>query len=81
MSTEVQFLTSRFKSLQSSPSVLTGKGIQVEIVNFLNQLESIVVFQLKCYKRRVSLSLCLIMWWEQLQPQAQLFGTIAKAST
>lgn len=81
MSTEVQFLTSRFKSPQSSPSVLTGKDMQVEIVNFLNQLESIVVFQLKCYKRRVSLSLCLIVWWEQLQPQAQLFGTIAKAST
>lgn len=81
MSAEVQFLTSRFKSPQSSPSVLTGKDMQVEIVNFLNQLESIVVFQLKCYKRRVSLSLCLIMWWEQLQPQAQLFGTIAKAST
>ena len=81
MSTEVQFLTSRFKSPQSSPSVLTGKDIQVEIVNFLNQLEAIVVFQLKCYKRRVSLSLCLIMWWEHLQPQAQLFGTIAKAST
>jgi hypothetical protein len=54
MSTEVQFLTSRFKSPQSSPSVLTGKDTkkQVEIVNFLNQLESIVVFQLKCYKRR-----------------------------
>ena len=44
MCTDV-YLTSKFRSLQSlsSSSVLTGKDKQVEIVNFFNQLESIVV--------------------------------------